>query len=101
MTPPTGMCCMGHTESMRDLKTEKKKELSQVQCTFRDDMKAQLDELSTEINQQINTTTDRIEEVAKHLGEMERNIVGKEKRRDRFGVYTHRRCGKQNLFISE
>lgn len=36
-------------------------------------MKAQLDELTTEIKLQLKVATGKIEEVTKHLGEMERN----------------------------
>lgn len=38
-------------EAMRDLKSEMKKELLQVWLSFREYMKAQLDELTAEINQ--------------------------------------------------
>lgn len=46
------------TESMRNLKLELKKELTQVRRhKFREDMKTQVDDLSTTINQQIKATT--------------------------------------------
>lgn len=65
-------------EGMRDLKSEMKKELSQVRLSFREDMKVQLDELRSEINQQIKAATGQVEEVAKRLGEVERSVAGRE-----------------------
>lgn len=41
-------------------------------------MKAQLDELRTEINQQVKAATGQIEVVAKRLGEVEKNMAGRE-----------------------
>ena len=64
---------------MRDLKSEMKKELSQVRTSFKEDMKKQLNELTTEINQQVSAATGKIEEVAERLGEIEKNMTGKEK----------------------
>lgn len=65
-------------EGMRDLKSEMKKELLQVRLSFREDMKVQLDELRSEINQQIKAATGQVEEVAKRLGEVERSVAGRE-----------------------
>lgn len=42
-------------------------------------MKAQLDELTTEIKLQLKVATGQIEEVTKHLGVMERSLAGREK----------------------
>lgn len=55
-----------------------KAELIQNRLSFRDDMKAQLDDLRTEINQQVKTATGQIEGVAKRLGEVEKRMAGKE-----------------------
>lgn len=66
------------TECMRELKSEMKTELTQNRLSSRDDMKGQLDELRTEINQQVKTATGQIEVVAKRVGEMEKKMAGKE-----------------------
>lgn len=56
------------------------KELLQVKVCFKEDnIKIQLDELTTEINQQDCAANGKIYEVAKRLGEMEKNVAGKEK----------------------
>ena len=64
---------------MRDLKSEMKKELSQVRTSFGEDMRVQLDELTAEVGRQVGAATGRIEEVAERLGEVEKSMVVKEK----------------------
>uniref|UniRef100_A0A3Q3GY08 L1 transposable element RRM domain-containing protein n=1 Tax=Labrus bergylta TaxID=56723 RepID=A0A3Q3GY08_9LABR len=65
-------------EGMHDLKSEMKKELSQVRIHFVEDMKVKLDKLATKINQQVSVATGKIEEVVKRLRDMERNMAGKD-----------------------
>lgn len=66
-------------KEMSNLKSDMRKELSEFRASFRQDMKAQLDDLSTEINQKIQVATGQIEEVTRRLGEVEKGFVGTEK----------------------
>ena len=63
---------------LRDLKSEIKKELSQVRTSFKEDMKMQVDGLTTEIIQQVSAATGKIGEVVEQLGEIEKNMTWKE-----------------------
>lgn len=62
-------------EDMRDLKSDVKKELSQVRLSLQEDMKAQMDELTTEVCQQVKAATGKIERVANRLGEIGKNMA--------------------------
>ncbi len=66
-------------EGMRDLKSDMRKELSEFWASFRQDMKVQLDELTSEINQKIQDATGQIEGATWRLEEVERSMAGSEK----------------------
>ncbi|KAJ8332654.1 hypothetical protein SKAU_G00424430 [Synaphobranchus kaupii] len=66
-------------KGLSDLKSDMKKELSEFRESFREDMKAQLDDLTTEINQKIQDVTGQIEETTRRLGEVEKSMGETEK----------------------
>lgn len=75
--------CEAIAKDMNDLKTERKKELSDFQGFFKDDMKAHLDNLVSDINERLKyisgqneETTQRVEEVRKKLFRSEEWDVG-------------------------
>lgn len=62
-----------------DLKSQMRKDLSDFREIIKGDIKAQMDELSTSINQKIQTATNQIEEATLRLTEVEKNVAGAEK----------------------
>lgn len=67
------------TKEINVLKSDMRKELSEFRASFRQDMKAQLDDLSTDINQKIQVATSQIEEATWCLGEVEKGLAETEK----------------------
>lgn len=66
-------------KGMYDLKSEMKKELGEFRDRLRQDIKAQIEDLTVEINQKMQDATDQIEEATRCLGDVEKSLVGMEK----------------------
>ncbi|KAL0148129.1 hypothetical protein M9458_056531 [Cirrhinus mrigala] len=67
------------TKGMINWKSEIKKELSDFRVSLRQDLKEQLDEMMTEINQKFQDVTVQMEETARQVEDLERSITESER----------------------
>ncbi|KAK7879618.1 hypothetical protein WMY93_033674 [Mugilogobius chulae] len=67
------------TKGLDDLKMQMAKDLSDFREMIKNDIKSQLDELSTNIDQKLQAAASQIEEATRRLEEVEKNAAGAEK----------------------